>query len=82
MLSGASYNKIDEQGLHITVDDQAQLLAVDHIVVCAGQEPQNALYTELKQLGQAAHLIGGALLAKEIDAQKAIADGVRLAHQL
>lgn len=82
MLSGAHYEKIDEQGLHISIDEQKQVLEVDNIIICAGQESQTELYQALKAQNCQPHIIGGAKVAREIDAQKAIEEGVRLAQQL
>ena len=82
MLNAVQYDHIDDQGLHITVNEQQILLDVDHIVICAGQESYTPLYSELSQLGQQAHLIGGAKLAGELDAKRAIAEGAYLAATL
>lgn len=79
MIAGASYDKIDQDGLHITVADKSLLLEVDHVVICAGQEPFTAMYDELKQSGKAVHLIGGAKEAGELDAKRAIRQGAELA---
>lgn len=82
MLSGVTYRKIDDAGLHITIGDKEQILAVDNVVLCAGQESVNTLYTELKSRGLSAHLIGGAHIAKELDAKFAIREGAELAAKL
>lgn len=82
MINGASYDKIDDKGLHITVKDKSQLLEVDNIVICAGQVSVNALYEELKDTNTNVHIIGGAKLSKEIDAQRAIREGSELAAKL
>lgn len=82
MINGASYDKIDDKGLHITVKDKSQLLVVDNIVICAGQVSVNALYEELKDTNTNVHIIGGAKLSKEIDAQRAIREGSELAAKL
>ncbi|KAK0332568.1 hypothetical protein LTR94_024317, partial [Friedmanniomyces endolithicus] len=60
MIAGASYDKIDDQGLHITVNDQPTVLEVDHVIICAGQESYTAMYDQLKADGKNVHLIGGA----------------------
>ncbi len=78
-VSGVTYRKIDDQGLHILVGDEAQVLAVDNIVVCAGQEPQRELQAGLEDAGVTVHLIGGADVAAELDARRAIEQGTRLA---
>lgn len=84
MWSGVEYQKIDKQGLHIDHKGEMKTLAVDTIVVCAGQLSNSELYDELANQREpdAVHLIGGARLAREIDAKKAIDEGVRLAHEL
>ncbi len=79
MLAGVSYDKIDDAGLHITVGGQQQLLAVDNVVLCAGQDPRRDLLDGLNTAGQSVHLIGGADVATELDAKRAIDQGARLA---
>ncbi len=79
MISGVTYRKIDEDGLHITVDDTDRLIMVDNIVVCAGQIERLDLQDELLAAGMKVHLIGGADKANEVDALRAIEQGVRLA---
>jgi 2,4-dienoyl-CoA reductase (NADPH2) len=78
MWSEVQYQKIDDQGLHLLVKGQPQILDVDHVVVCAGQTPLRALYDPLVQAGVRVHLIGGAKEAGELDAKRAIADGFQL----
>ena len=82
MFSGVTYKKIDDLGLHVTVDEQPQLLAVDHVVLCAGQTEQNDLFAPLKNLGKSVYLIGGAHKALELDARYAIEQATRLAALL
>jgi 2,4-dienoyl-CoA reductase (NADPH2) len=82
MLSGVSYERIDDAGLHIRVDDVSQVLAVDTIVVCAGQEPRRDLARALEASGIAYTLIGGADVAVELDAKRAIDQGTRVALAL
>ncbi len=82
MLNGCEYVRIDDEGLHITVNGEARLLAVDHIIVCAGQEPLRELQSPLEQLGKSVHLIGGADVAAELDAKRAIDQGTRVAATL
>jgi 2,4-dienoyl-CoA reductase (NADPH2) len=80
-VSGATYDLIDETGLHLTVDGEPRLLAVDDVVVCAGQESIRTLYDDLVAAdpGRRVHLIGGADVAAELDAKRAIEQGMRLA---
>ncbi|RUP24210.1 MAG: NADPH-dependent 2,4-dienoyl-CoA reductase [Curvibacter sp.] len=82
MTNSVAYQKIDDAGLHITVDGQAQLLPVDHVVVCAGQEPQRELVEGLRAAGCRVHLIGGADVAAELDAKRAIHQGTTLGAQI
>ncbi|MEK6789687.1 MAG: NADPH-dependent 2,4-dienoyl-CoA reductase [Pseudomonadota bacterium] len=80
LMPGVGYEKIDDAGLHITLaDGSRQTLAIDHIVICAGQEPQRELQQALQALGKTVHLIGGADVAAELDAKRAINQGSRLA---
>lgn len=79
MIAGASYDKIDDQGLHITVNDQPTVLEIDHVIICAGQESYTAMYDQLKADGKNVHLIGGAKEAGELDAKRAIRQGAELA---
>ncbi|GGY54765.1 NADPH-dependent 2,4-dienoyl-CoA reductase [Streptomyces omiyaensis] len=82
MVAGVGYDRIDDEGLHLTVDGERQLLPVDTIVLCSGQEPRRGLYDELVAAGRTAHLIGGADVAAELDAKRAIDQGTRLAATL
>lgn len=82
MLAGVTYEKIDDQGLHIRIDDKKKTLAVDNVVLCAGQISEDALYKELKAQNSSVHCIGGAKLAGELDAKRAIDEGTRLSAQL
>ena len=77
-----SERRIDDAGLHITVDGQPQLLEVDNVVLCAGQEPQRELHAALSAAGCSVHLIGGADVAAELDAKRAILQGTTLAASL
>jgi 2,4-dienoyl-CoA reductase (NADPH2) len=82
MLAGVDYQRIDDQGLHIAVDGAPRLLEVDHIVLCAGQEPLTELLPSAGHKGTAGpkfHCIGGAALASELDAKRAIREGALLA---
>ncbi len=82
MIAGASYEKVDDEGLHITVDGETRVLDVDNVVLCAGQDPRRDLADELAALGVEAHVIGGADVAAELDAKRAIDQGTRLAAAL
>ncbi|MCU4576624.1 NADPH-dependent 2,4-dienoyl-CoA reductase [Acinetobacter courvalinii] len=82
MIAGASYDKVDDQGLHITVDGQSRVLEVDNVVICAGQESYTAMFDQLKADGKNVHLIGGAKEAGELDAKRAIRQGAELAAVL
>ena len=82
MLGHVIYQRFDDQGLHISIDGAPQILPVDHVVVCAGQEPDRRLADELIAAGLKVHVIGGADLAAELDAKRAIAQGTRLASTL
>ena len=82
MLGGVEYLGVDDAGLRIKVDGAEQLLPVDHVVVCAGQEPRRDLQADLVAAGKTAHLIGGADVAAELDAKRAIDQGSRLAASL
>ncbi len=72
MLAQCTYEKVDDDGLHITVAGEARVLDVENIVICAGQVPLNALGDELTAAGMNVHVVGGALNAKELDAKRAI----------
>ena len=79
MIAGVDYVKIDDQGLHIQVNDKPQILDVDHIILCAGQEPFKDLLKGLGERNIKTHLIGGADVASELDAKRAIRQGADLA---
>ena len=86
MLAGVDYQRIDDAGLHITVNGQARVLMVDHIVLCAGQEPMTELMPAMDAPATPGtprfHTIGGAALASELDAKRAIREGAVLAASL
>ncbi len=82
MLSGVTYERIDDAGLHLIVDGQPQCLPVDHVIVCAGQEPCRDLEAGLRAADVPLSLIGGADVAIELDAKRAIDQGTRLAAAL
>lgn len=79
MLGNLEYHRIDDEGLHLSVGGVPQLLKVDHVVICAGQEPLRDLYEPLQQQGLSVHLLGGADEARELDAKRAIDQASRLA---
>ena len=82
MLADVSYEKVDDQGLHIRVGEEPQLLEVDHVVVCAGQVSLKELEEGLKTANQNVHLIGGANIAAQLDAKMAIKEASELAAKL
>lgn len=82
MLSGVTYERIDDDGLHISLNGGQRCLPVDSVVVCAGQEPRRELEAGLRAAGIPLSLIGGADVAAELDAKRAIAQGTRLAATL
>jgi len=82
MMNGCEYLKVDDEGLHILVDGEKKVLSVDNVIVCAGQEPLRDLHEPLSQNGKSVHLIGGADVAAELDAKRAIDQGTRLAAGL
>ena len=82
MHTGVSYHSLTPEGLRYIQDDQEQVLAADQFVVCAGQVPCHPLADDLKMMGKPAHLIGGALNASKLDAQRAIKEGLELAYSM
>ena len=82
MMPGVEYERIDDAGLHIRIDGKPQTLDVDTIVVCAGQEPRRELVEPLRAAGATVTLIGGADVATELDARRAIAQGTEVALRL
>jgi 2,4-dienoyl-CoA reductase (NADPH2) len=79
MIPAVSYQKIDDEGLHVTIGGEPQLLRVDQVILCAGQEPRRELAEPLRETGITVHLIGGCDVAMELDARRAIAQGTKLA---
>jgi 2,4-dienoyl-CoA reductase (NADPH2) len=79
MLSRCQYDKIDDDGLHIRIDGEPRLLAVDNVVICAGQVSDRSLEAPLEEAGVTVHVIGGASQASELDARRAFDQGTRLA---
>lgn len=79
MIPGVTYQKVDDQGLHIEVNGETRCLEVDNVIICAGQEPLRELHQGLLDAGMTTHLIGGADVAAELDAKRAINQGARLA---
>jgi 2,4-dienoyl-CoA reductase (NADPH2) len=82
MLAGVQYERIDDAGLHILHDGETKLLEVDNVVVCAGQEPRRDLLEPLRAAGKPVHLVGGADVAAELDAKRAIRQGTELAASI
>jgi 2,4-dienoyl-CoA reductase (NADPH2) len=79
MIPGVTYDKIDDEGLHITVDGNCQVLPVDNVIICAGQEPLRDIVEGLKM---PYHLVGGADEALELDAKRAIDQGTRVCAEV
>ncbi|MFT6733826.1 MAG: 2,4-dienoyl-CoA reductase (NADPH2) [Polaribacter sp.] len=79
MLSSCEYHKIDDAGLHVTIAGEKQILDVDNIIICAGQDPAREI---VNGLTKPYHLIGGADVAAELDAKRAIDQAFRLAIKL
>ncbi len=82
MINGCSYERIDDQGFQILVNDEPKTLEVDTVIICAGQDPLRELQSDLEAAGENVHLIGGADVAAELDAKRAINQGARLAASL
>ena len=82
MIGEVTYKKIDDDGLHVLIKGQPHVLEVDNVVICAGQVSNNQLFTTLKDKYKNVHLIGGALEAGDLDAKRAIEQGVKLAISL
>lgn len=82
MIPAVSYQKIDDEGLHVLINGEPQLLAVDNVVICAGQDPRRELADPLHAAGKVVHLIGGCDVAMELDARRAIAQGTKLALEI
>lgn len=82
MLNGVNYEKFDDEGLHITREGKKETLKVDNVVICAGQESLVTLADRLKSYKCSYHIIGGAYQAGELDAKRAIEQGLRLAYQI
>ncbi|MEX1829160.1 FAD-dependent oxidoreductase [Luteibacter sp. CQ10] len=82
MLGGVTYRRVDDEGLHLEIDGKPQVLPVDHVVICAGQEPNRDLHEALVAKGVDVRLVGGADVAAELDAKRAIDTATRLAASL
>jgi 2,4-dienoyl-CoA reductase (NADPH2) len=85
MIGGVTYERIDEAGLHVRLGEDRnalQLIAADTIVLCAGQLSERTLADALEAVGVSCHVIGGADVAAELDAKRAIDQGTRLAAKL
>lgn len=81
-ISEVEYQKIDDKGLHYIQNQETKVLEVDTVIICAGQVSLNELYQPLMDLGKKVHIIGGAAIASELDAKRAIDQGARLAAKL
>ncbi len=82
MWAGVRYRRIDADGLHLEYEGRERCLAVDNVVICAGQEPERGLYDALREIGTEVHLIGGADRAAELDAARAIREGTALGDRI
>jgi 2,4-dienoyl-CoA reductase (NADPH2) len=82
MLNGVKYQRIDDRGLHISHNGDSRVLDVDHIILCAGQKPNRMLVDGLEGSGMLVHVIGGADKAVELDAERAIRQGMELATKI
>ncbi|WP_417437703.1 FAD-dependent oxidoreductase [Idiomarina sp.] len=82
MWSGVTYHRIVPEGIEIEREGEKQLLEVDNVIICAGQVPQRSLHDALQSAGQTVHLIGGADVAAELDAKRAIRQGTELAAEI
>jgi 2,4-dienoyl-CoA reductase (NADPH2) len=82
MLGGCAYERVDDDGLTLTAHGETRTLAVDHVVICAGQTSRRELEEPLRAKSVSVHLIGGADEAGELDAKRAIAQGMELAATL
>jgi 2,4-dienoyl-CoA reductase (NADPH2) len=81
VITGCVYHKIDDRGLHYSINGEPRVLEVDNVVMCAGQESEQGLLRPLEQAGVPVNVIGGARFASELDAKRAIDEGTRLAYQ-
>lgn len=79
MIAGVTYKSISDAGLTIEVNGEERVLDVDNVIICAGQEPERSLYQKLQDKGVSVHLIGGAKVAAELDAKRAIRHAAELA---
>jgi 2,4-dienoyl-CoA reductase (NADPH2) len=82
MIPGVTYHRIDDAGLHVTISGKDEVLPVDNVILCTGQDPQRALQAALVEAGMRVHLIGGADVAAELDAKRAIKQGIELAASI
>ena len=82
MINSVEYVKVDDAGLHINIQGKPRVLDVDNVIVCAGQEPLRELHDGLLSLSVPVHIIGGADVAAELDAKRAIRQGAELAAKI
>jgi len=82
MIKGVQYRRIDDEGVHITVEGKESCIPADTVILCAGQDPKRDLLPGLEGRGRKAHLIGGAREAGELDAKRAMLEGAELAAAL
>lgn len=81
-IANCTYHRVDDAGLHYSVDGETRLLSVDSVVLCAGQDSERELAGVIQRTGIPVDLIGGARVASELDAMRAIDEGTRLAYQI
>jgi 2,4-dienoyl-CoA reductase (NADPH2) len=81
-VKGVEYRRIDDAGVHVAVDGAERAIPADTVILCAGQEPRRELVAALESRGCSPHLIGGARLAAELDAKRAMLEGAELAARL
>ncbi len=82
IITGVTYRNIDDEGLHVLIDGIPHVIEADTVVICAGQESNRSLFDALRAGGVETHLIGGAREAAELDAMRAVDEGVRIAQVL
>ena len=82
MIPGVTYKEVNDDGLLISIDGKDKLLEIDNVIICAGQQPERSLYQSLVDVQMSTHLIGGASVASELDAKRAIRQAAELASKI